>query len=116
MASPRTNFEAPSIAPKNAAKTEQKLRNVLAVFHDKGITEEERADAGHFLIGRRAFQRQAPSQILEGRLHERLEGLPDGFFDALAEKAAAVPLADVNAFIDRFYDPALFTMLKLQAP
>lgn len=100
----------------NAAKTEQKLRNVLAVFHHKGITEEERADAASYLVGRRAFQRQAPSQILETRLGERMDGLPDGFFDALAEEAAALPLADVNAFIARFYDPAQFTMLKLRAP
>ena len=101
---------------ENAAKTEQKLRDVLLKFRDAGITEEERADAANFLLGRRAFDRQAPAQTLSTRMNERISGLPDSFYDTAAERAAAVPLADVNAFIRRFFDPTVFTMLKVQTP
>jgi zinc protease len=100
----------------NAARTEGILRDVLRRFHDDGITEEERADAGSCLVGRRAFDRQAPSQILSTRMTERLSGLPDGFTERMAERAAAVPLGELNAFIGRFFDPDVFTMLKVEAP
>ena len=99
----------------NAEQTERKLREVLATFHEHGITEEERARAASALVGRRAFDRQSPGQVLSSRLDERLSGLPDGFRDLLPERAAAVPLEEINAFIRRFYDPAAFTLLKVQA-
>jgi zinc protease len=100
----------------NASKTEQKLRDVVLKFRDDGITEEERADAASYLVGRRAFDRQAPAQTLWTRINERMVRLPDGFYDRMAERAAAVPLAEVNAFIKRFFDPESFTMLRVAAP
>lgn len=101
---------------ENEATTERKLRHVLATFHDGGITEEERAAATSYLVGRRAFARQSPGQILDTRVAERMSGLPDGFYDDVARRAAALPLDRVNAFIRTFYDPAVFTMMKVRAP
>lgn len=97
----------------NAAETEAKLRAVLERLHADGITEEERQAAVGFLLGERPFRRQAPSQILARALWERRHGLPPGFHDGLTDRAAAVPLAEINAFILDFYDPAGFRMLKL---
>lgn len=101
---------------ENAKTTEEKFRAVLLKFHAQGIDEAERADAAGYLLGRRAFERESPDRILATALAEKRLGLPPGFFDDAAQKAAAVPLAEVNAFISRFYDPEQFTMLKLEAP
>jgi len=97
----------------NTAVTEAKLREVLRVFHEKGITEEERADAAGYLRGQRAFGRQSPAQVLSRFLTERRLGLPEGFFDRLAERAASLPLDDIDAFIARFYAPERFSMVKV---
>lgn len=96
----------------NAAGTEVKLRDVLRIFHENGITEQERADAVGNLLGRKAFRRQSPEQTLYRWLGEREMGLPAGTLDALEEKATALPLDEINEFIRRWYDPALFTMVK----
>jgi predicted Zn-dependent peptidase len=97
----------------NAEVTEQKLRDVLLRLHDGGITEEERQAAVGYLVGSRAFSRQAPSQILERRLWERRHGLPAGFYDALVDRAAQVGLDEINAFTREFYDPSLFKMIEI---
>jgi predicted Zn-dependent peptidase len=88
---------------------------VLARFHAEGITEQERALAAGNVVGRRAFSRQSPDRILSTAMMERRYGLPYGFFDRQAERAASLSLDEVNAFIRRFHDPRLFTMLTLRA-
>jgi zinc protease len=98
----------------NAEATERRIREVLSKFHAEGITEEERALAAGNVTGRRAFARQSPGQILSTAMMERRYGLPYGFFDRQAEKAAALSLEEINAFIRHFYDPDWFTMLKLR--
>lgn len=98
----------------NAAEVEQKLRAVLSRLHRDGITEEERALAAGHVVGRRAFRRQSPDQILATAMEERRLGLPFGFFDDLAEKAASIPLDEINAFAKRFYDPEAFTLLAVR--
>jgi predicted Zn-dependent peptidase len=97
----------------NAAATEAKLREVLRVFAERGITEEERADAAGFLLGRRAFDRQSPEDVLDRFLLERRLGLPEGFYARVAERAASLPLAEINAFIARYYAPDGFTMVEV---
>jgi predicted Zn-dependent peptidase len=98
---------------ENAEATEDKLREVLRVFHEGGITEEERQAAVGFLLGRRPFGRQSPAQILGRCLWERRHGLPTDFYDDLIDRTARVPLDEINAFIREFYDPAGFAMLKV---
>jgi predicted Zn-dependent peptidase len=97
----------------NAATTETKLRGVLSAFQH-GITEEERADAAGYLEGRRAFNIQAPGQVLDRILWEKSRGLAPGYRDNLVERAAALPLAEINEFVKRFYDPARFTMIRVE--
>jgi zinc protease len=99
----------------NAEAAERKLREVLERFHAGGISEDERALAAGNVVGRRAFARQSPSSLLSTAMRERRHGLPFGFFDRQAERAAALSLEEVNAFIRRFHDPALFTMVRLRA-
>lgn len=98
----------------NAEAAEAKLREVLASLHRDGMTEEERALAAGNVAGRRAFQRQSPRQILSVAMTERSNGLPYGFFDRQAERAAALTLDEVNAFVRRFYDPENFTMIRVR--
>lgn len=96
----------------NAIETEAKLREVLRVFHESGITEQERADAAGNILGREAFRRQSPAQSLYRWLDEREMGLAAGTLDALDHEAASLPLHEVNAFIRRWYEPARFAMVK----
>ncbi|RMG44320.1 MAG: insulinase family protein [Acidobacteria bacterium] len=90
----------------NAAAAKEKLHRVIDEFHARGITEEERERAAGYLLGRRWTRRANPDAILREAMWEARFGLPHGFRDRLAEKAAALPLEKVNAFIERFYDPA----------
>jgi predicted Zn-dependent peptidase len=99
---------------EGAAATEKKLRDVLARFHAGGITEEERAAAAGNLLGRRPFARETPGQVLDRFLTERRLGLPAGFFDRRAERAAALDLEEINEFIGRWYDPRDFSMIRVE--
>lgn len=94
----------------NAAHAEGKMREVLRVFHEGGITQEERAETVSHFLGEAPFGRQTASQVLWRRLSERRDGLPDGFFDELPDRMAALSLEEVNAFIRKYYDPAQFVM------
>jgi len=97
----------------NAVRTEGKLREVLRLFHEKGISEEERVAAVGFLAGRKVFQRQSPDQILGRYLLERRQGLPHGFTDELADRASALSLEEINRFISGYYEPSSFTMIRV---
>jgi predicted Zn-dependent peptidase len=98
----------------NAAATETKLRGVLSALHERGISEEERADAVGYFQGRRAFNVQSPGQVLDRILWERSRGLPAGYRDALVERAVSLSLGEINEFVHRFYDPARFTMIRVE--
>jgi zinc protease len=99
----------------SADTVERKIREVLAVFRERGITEEERAAAAGYLRGRRAFERQSPAQVLDRFVAERVRGLDPGAWDVAVERAAALSLDEINAFIRRFYDAADFTMIRARA-
>ena len=99
----------------NADRAERIFQDTLAAFHTGGITDEERQDAIGNLAGRRLFGRQTPRQMLAEHLTERRLGLPDGLFVDLPRQAAALTLADINAFITRFYDPDEFTLVRVEA-
>ena len=96
----------------NAPAIEAKLRAAMKTFASDGITEVERADAAGYLLGHRAFDRQAPDQLLARFLAERRAGLAPGTLDAVDDRAAALPLSEVNAFIRTYFDPARFTMIR----
>jgi len=96
----------------NAGSIEAKLRAALIAFREKGISEEERAGAISYLRGNRAFDRQSAGQILRRFLTERRYGLAPGYLDELIERAASIPLDEINAFIRDYYDPAQFSMLR----
>ncbi len=101
---------------ENAAATEAKLREALRLFHERGITEEERSDAIGSLRGRRLFDRQAAAQILGRFLWERRMGLPRGFSDEVVERASRLTLEEINRFIGRFYDPREFFLIRVEPP
>lgn len=98
----------------NADAAEQTLLRTLRTFHADGLTEQERAEAVSTLKGRRAFANLSPRQVLGRRLSELQNALPPGYSDALVEKAAALPLDAVNAFVAEHYDPARFTLLRVE--
>ena len=97
----------------NAAEAERKMRGVLARMHREGIANTELRDAVGYLAGRRLFARQTPADVLGWLLQERRDGLPDGFFDRVADRAAELSLAEVNAFVRRFLDPSAFTTVRV---
>ncbi len=92
----------------NAASAEATLREVLATFHENGITEEERALAAGFLVGRGWRRRASPGAVLAEAMWEQQFGLPRGYRDRLAAQAAALTLDEIDAFIRRFHDPERF--------
>ena len=96
----------------NASAIEAKLRSVMTLFHEKGITEDERAAAVSYLRGNTLFSRQSAGQILRRYLVERRLSLPPGFIDDLVEQASALSLDEINAFIGDYYDPANFSMVR----
>ena len=96
----------------NAAHIETKLLDTMRLFRERGITEEERAAAVSALAGGRAFARQSPAQLLSRFRLERRLGLAEGTLDAAIDRAAALPLDEINAFIRAYYDPAAFSMLR----
>jgi len=96
----------------NAAAAEAKIREVLSRLHRDGLTDEERTLAAGSIVGGRAALRETPQQRLTTAMNEQSLGLPPGFFDARAARAAALPLDRVNDFVRRFYDPARFTMIR----
>ena len=97
---------------ENAESIETKLRGVMNVFQEKGITEDERAGAISYLRGNRSFDRQSAGQILGRFMTERRLGLAPGFLDGQIERASTLSLDEVNAFIREFYDPAEFSMVR----
>ena len=97
----------------NAAVAEGKLREVLRLLHENGITEDERQAALGFLNGNRLFRRQSPDEVLERALRERRLGLPPGFLDDAVERASSLTLDEINRFVFRFYDPAQFSMVRV---
>jgi len=97
---------------ENAGPIEAKLRATMTTFRENGITEDERAGAISYLRGNRAFDRQSAGQILRRFLTERRYGLAPGYLDEQIERAASIPLDDINAFIRDYYDPAQFSMLR----
>jgi predicted Zn-dependent peptidase len=97
---------------ENAKAIEAKLRGVMNVFQEKGITEEERASAVSYLRGNRAFDRQSAGQVLGRFMTERRLGLAPGFLDEQIERASTLSLDEINAFIREFYDPSQYSMLR----
>ena len=96
----------------NAKAIEEKLRIAMTVFHEKGITEDERRTAVSYVRGNRAMDRQSAGQILGRFMTERRLGLAPGYLDEQIERASTLSLDEVNAFIREFYDPAQFSMLR----
>lgn len=97
----------------NADAVQARLREVVGRLHEGGVTEDERAAAAGYLVGRRAFARQSPEQVLATWMNERALGLPEGFFDARAQRAAAIPLDELNRFVRRFYDPKAWGLVRV---
>ncbi len=97
----------------NADATEEKLLEVLRVFHEEGITEEERSDTVGWLLGQRPFRRQSPDQVLGRWLRDRNLGLPPGFSDELIERASQLDVEEINRFIASYFDPARFSMIRV---
>ncbi len=98
---------------ENAERAEAMLREELARFHDEGITAEELADAQTSLAGSEAFRVQGPWTSMGTRMWEIRHGLPAGTYDRVMAEAQQVTLEQVNAFVERFYDPAAFTMVTV---
>lgn len=96
----------------NATLIEAKLRYVMDRFRKEGISETERAAAISYLRGNRALHRQSAGQILGRFLTERRLGLAPGFLDAQIERASAMSLAEINAFIRDYYYSAQWSMLR----
>ncbi|ANM31791.1 hypothetical protein ABI59_22860 [Acidobacteria bacterium Mor1] len=97
----------------NEAVVTRKVRSALTRFAAEGIAERERAEAVSFLLGRLAFREQSPGDRMARYLSERRQGLEPGGFARLRERAAALSLDEVNAFIAEFYHPDSFVPIRV---
>jgi len=100
---------------ENTDTTRDKLAGVLKAFHDAGVTSAELDEAKSALQGQRLLRREKPGDILGTWTWEHARGLPPGFKDASVQTASQLTLEQVNAFIQKAYDPATFTMVLLEA-
>jgi zinc protease len=98
----------------NADPTEAKLRAVMDTLRAEGITRQELDDAVGYMRGKRLFALQSPEGPLNDAMWELGTGNDPGFVDAEVEAAEALTLDEVNAFIRAYYDPAAFTMLRVE--
>jgi zinc protease len=109
---PNTYVASTFTRADNAGPIEAKLRAVMTLFHEQGITEDERASAVSYLRGNRAFDRQSADQILGRYMTERRFGLAPGYLDEQIERASTLSVDEINAFIRVYYDAAQFSMLR----
>lgn len=101
---------------ENAGHAEAKLEQTVLEFARSGISEGERRDAVSSLLGRAAFDRETPMQVLERRVRERRLGLAPGHLDRVAESAAALGLDEINAFVREFFAPSRARMVRVAPP
>lgn len=100
----------------NAARMEQKLRATLRTLHQHGITESELSEARAHLLNQRERSSRDPFARMDGALWEWERGLRPGSRSGLYESLSKASLAEVNAFIRRFYDPAQFALARVGPP
>jgi predicted Zn-dependent peptidase len=55
----------------------------------------------------------SPLGILERALLEHRLGLPEGYLDEAVDRAAEIPLEEINRFIARYYDAGAFSMVRV---
>ena len=67
------------------------------------------------VLARRLGQVSRLGQVLDRILWDRSRDLAPGDRDRLVDRAAALPLEEINAFAKRFYDPARFTLIRVEA-
>lgn len=98
----------------NQQTTQDKLKEVLATFHAQGITQQELDDAVGFLEGRALTEVQSPGQVLNDVMWALGNDRPLDETMRVIEVAQQLTVEEVNAAIERFYDPAQFTMLTVE--
>lgn len=100
----------------NAGRMEQKLRATLAQFHQHGITESELSEARSHLLKQRERNFREPFSRIESAGWEWERGLLPDSRKGLYDRIGKMTLAEVNAFIKSFYDPAQFALVRVGPP
>jgi len=103
-----------STRASNGPSVEVKLRKALSDLCAGGISEQERSDAVGYMKGQRLFSLQEPGKVLDGIIRDRSRGLPPDYRASLLARQKSLTLAEINAFIRRFYDPGAFTLVRVQ--
>lgn len=93
----------------NADVAKDKLLGALTTFFEAGITQEELDGAIGWHTGRQAFAEQTPYQEVSKRLAELEWEVEPGFRERELARIQALSLEEVNAVIQRWFDPADFT-------
>lgn len=75
------------------------VKEVIADFVAKGVTEEELAQAKRFISGSEPLRNEVLSQRLNRTFMEYYQGLGVGYHQKELEKIEALTLEDLNAFI-----------------
>ena len=97
----------------NALETEQRLKSVLEELHANGVSKAEVERALAYLKGSLVFSKQTPSQIVNRVATNRLANLPSNFWEATIERASQMSLNEINSFVQSYYDPAKFALVKV---
>lgn len=101
---------------QNAARMADKLRRTLAEFHRRGISQSELESARSHLLKERLRESADPFTRLHEARWEWQRGLEEGTLNALYARIAQLSLSEVNALIQRFYNPTHFALLRVGPP
>ena len=99
-------------APKNVAKVEAGFREVVSKVVKDGITEAELASAKSGAIQKRVQTRAQDGAVAGGWANNLYLGRTFAFSKALEDRIQSLTVADVNAAIRKYLDPARLTTVK----
>jgi len=96
-----------------AQAVEELALATLRELQAQGISAEERQAALMALKGRALRQEQAPDQVLLAHMFELEEGVPRATSAVHRQRAAELSLEEINGYIERFFDPAAFSIVRV---
>jgi zinc protease len=99
------------VAPQNALRAEQAVREELERLVKDGLTAKEIEDARNGLLQERLLNRTQDGTLAAAWANNLDLGRSFAFSKAVEERLKALTAADVNAALRRRIDPAKFTVV-----
>ena len=96
---------------EQALETVEAIRDEINKLREKGVTENELAEARQSILNSFVFNFDSPAKIIGRQMTYELYGYPMDFAEKLLEQIKHVTVADVNAAAVKYLDPEKQTLL-----